>query len=103
MRFAVSICILDDDSQAAITIFIFWSTQDPDAWVFHLYDRINSLGRSELESFYLIGSRYAISVQPDHVKLMSRQGQFDVFGGARVQNPEHHPLVFLDANWITVS
>src|SRR5438046_3192061 len=103
LRFTVSICVLDDNSHPAIPIFVFWSTQDPDTWILHLYDRVNSLRRSELERFHFIWSRYGISVQSEHVKLMSSQRQFDGFSGARVQNPEHHPLAFLYANWIGVS
>ena len=33
LRLAVSICILDYNSHAAITIFVLWSTQDPNARV----------------------------------------------------------------------
>src|SRR6266403_1493335 len=103
LRFTLLICVLNDNSHPAISIFIHWSTQDPNARVLHLYNRINAFGRSELENFHLIRSRNRTAVQCHYIELMARQGQLNGFGSACVQDAKHHSLTFLNAYWISIS
>src|ERR1700738_2328175 len=102
LRFTFPPRVLHDDPHPAITIFVHGSTEDPNARILHLHDRVNAFRRSELEHFDLIRTRHRITVQRDDVKFVTRQSQFDRLGGAGVKDTKHDSLTFLNADWIPV-
>jgi hypothetical protein len=74
LRFALPPRVLHDNSHPAIAIFIHGSAQDPNTGALHLYNRVNALGRSELEDFDPIRSRNRVAVQCDDVEFVAWQG-----------------------------
>src|SRR6516225_10374322 len=95
-RLAFAVGILDHNAHAVFAVIGFGRSQDPYARVPHLYNSVDSLGRSQFQHVHPLGTRYRIPIERDHIELMPGKREFNVLGGAGVQKVEQDALAFFD-------
>ena len=93
-----AIRVFHHDTQSGGANLIVGFSQNPYARAIHRHDRIHALRRPQFQRVHITRRSHPVPVERGHFELVPWQRNPMLLRGARIENPQHHPLAFLRPN-----